>query len=266
MVPRSIGTATALFVAAVAMTTAAIAAPSLDIAMGKRLFDRNWVSAPSSTKSDDGLGPLFDATSCAACHVFNPKAQADEESLPAGLIIRLGNARGETDPVYGAQLQTKGVAGQVPESAPDIAFGEKDGLRVVTVNPGKPNFGALARDTRLSLRRAPSLRGVGLLARVPDSEILRNADSEDANHDGIAGRLPWVVVDGKRVLGRFGWKAASPGLSAQVAGAFSRDMGLSTSLRPDPWGDCTAAESACRKGPHGGTNAEPEVPKALLDL
>ena len=127
MVPGRIGTATTLFVAAVAMTTAAIAAPSLDIAMGKRLFERNWVSAPSSTRSDDGLGPLFDATSCAACHALIPKAQADEESLPAGLIIRLGNARGESDPVYGAQLQTKGVAGQVPEAAPDIAFSEKDG-------------------------------------------------------------------------------------------------------------------------------------------
>jgi CxxC motif-containing protein (DUF1111 family) len=43
-------------------------------------------------------------------------------------------------------------------------------------------------------------------------------------------------------------------------------MGLSTSLRPDPWGDCTVTESACRKGPHGVTIAEPEVPKPLFDL
>src|SRR3954470_3118862 len=107
MVPRRLATLTGLTISAVAMATAAIAAPSLDIAMGKRLFERNWVSAPSSTKSNDGLGPFYDASSCAACHVLNPKAQADEESLPAGVIIRLGNARGETDPVYGAQLQTK---------------------------------------------------------------------------------------------------------------------------------------------------------------
>src|SRR4051812_33883909 len=193
-----------LATAAIAMATAAIAAPSLDIAMGKRLFERNWISAPSSTKSDDGLGPLYDATSCAACHVLNAKTQADEESLPPGLVIRLGNARGETDPVYGAQLETKAVAGRMPEASPHIAWGEKDGRRVVTVTPRELHYGALAADTRLSLRRAPSLKGVGLLARVPDREILKNADSEDANHDGVAGRLAWVVVDDKRLLGRFG--------------------------------------------------------------
>jgi CxxC motif-containing protein (DUF1111 family) len=248
------------------MTTAAIAAPSLDIAVGKRLFERNWVSAPSSTKSDDGLGPLYDATSCAACHVLNPKTQADEESLPPGLVIRLGNARGETDPIYGAQLQTKGVAGQIPEASPKIEWREKDGLRVLTFKPDKLGYGPLARDTRTSLRRAPSLKGIGLLALVPDREILKNADSEDANHDGVAGRLAWVTVDGKRLLGRFGWKAAAPDLPSQVAAAFSRDIGLSTRLRPEPWGDCTVAERACREAPHGGTKDEPEVSNALLDL
>jgi CxxC motif-containing protein (DUF1111 family) len=181
-------------------------------------------------------------------------------------VIRLGNARGETDPIYGAQLQTRGVAGEVPEASPDIGWGEKDGLRIVTLKPDKLGYGALAKDTRLSPRRAPSLKGVGLLARVPEREILKNADSEDANHDGIAGRLPWVTVGGKRVLGRFGWKAASPDLPSQVAAAFSRDIGLSTRLRPEPWGDCTPAERVCRDGPHGSANGEPEVPDALLDL
>ena len=266
MVSRRVGTFAGLAIAAVAMSTAAIAAPSLDIALGKRLFERNWVSAPSSTKSDDGLGPLYDATSCAACHVINPKTQADEESLPSGLIVRLGNARGETDPVYGAQLQTKGVAGQVPEGSPKIEWSDKDGLRVLNFKPDKLGYGPLARDTRTSLRRAPSLKGIGLLARVPDREILKNADSEDANHDGVAGHVAWVTVDGKRLLGRFGWKAASPDLPSQVAAAFSRDIGLSTRLRPDPWGDCTPAERACREAPHGGTKDEPEVSNALLDL
>jgi CxxC motif-containing protein (DUF1111 family) len=138
-------------------------------------------------------------------------------------------------PIYGAQLQTRGVAGQVPEAAPDIAFNEKDGLRIVTVNPGKPSLVLWQRHAHLPAR-APSLKGVGLLARVPDSEILKNADSEDANHDGIAGRLPWVVVDGKRVLGRFGWKAASASLPVQVAAAFSTRHGSIDSVTSGPMG------------------------------
>ena len=41
---------------------------SLDYALGKALFDRLWTSAPASTDATDGLGPLFNARSCASCH------------------------------------------------------------------------------------------------------------------------------------------------------------------------------------------------------
>jgi CxxC motif-containing protein (DUF1111 family) len=248
------------------MATAAVAAPSLDLAIGKRLFERNWVSAPSSTKSDDGLGPLYDAPSCASCHQQNPSGEVDETSTPPGLVVRLGNASGTGDPVYGWQLQTRGVAGQTPEANPDIQWAVKNGLRTASITPYHLGYGALAPDTRMGLRRAPSLKGVGLLAQIPDSEILRRADSDDANHDGIAGRAPWLTVDGKRVLGRFGWKATQPGLTVQTAMAFSRDIGLSTRLDPAPWGDCTQTERACRAGPHGAEKGEAEVADMLLDL
>jgi CxxC motif-containing protein (DUF1111 family) len=255
-------------IAALGLAAAAplLTGASLDLAIGKHLFERNWVSAPSSTKSDDGLGPLYDAMSCAACHTSNPRDRASESALPAGMVIRLGNGRGEGDPVYGVQLQTHGVAGQVPEAAPAIQWTGKGDLRIPTIVPGSLGYGPLAKDTRLSLRRAPSLKGAGLLAQIPESEILSRADSEDADHDGIAGRVPWVTIDGKRVLGRFGWKATQPDLPAQVAAAFSRDIGLSTRLRPEPWGDCTAAERACRAGPHGSEDGAPEVADPLFDL
>jgi CxxC motif-containing protein (DUF1111 family) len=253
-------------IAAFAVVAAAplLCAASLDVAIGKRLFERNWVSAPSSTKSDDGLGPLYDAPSCAACHVQNPNAEIDETSTPPGMVVRLGNAKGGTDPVYGAQLQTRGVAGQVPEANPDIRWGAKGGLRVATITSYSLGYGALARDTKIALRRAPSIRGAGLLAQVPESEILGRVHPGDANQDGVAGRAPWIVVKGKRLLGRFGWKATQPDLTAQAAIAFSRDIGLSTRLDPQPWGDCTAAERACRAGPHGSEGGKPEVADELL--
>jgi CxxC motif-containing protein (DUF1111 family) len=256
----------------IAVLSLAAAAPlltgaSLDLAIGKRLFERNWVSAPSSTKSDDGLGPLYDAPSCAACHVEKAPSKIDETSTPVGMVVRLGNARGTADPVYGSQLQTRGVAGQVPEANPDIRWTAKDRvLRTATVTLHSLGYGPLAKDTRVSLRRAPSLKGIGLLAQVPDSEILKLADSEDKNHDGIAGRAPWIMVNGKPVLARFGWRATQPSLASQTAMAFSRDIGLSTRLNPEPWGDCTPVERACRAGPHGAEPGEPEVADQLLDL
>jgi CxxC motif-containing protein (DUF1111 family) len=249
-------------VAAAPLLTAA----SLDIAVGKKLFERNWVSAPSSTKSDDGLGPLYDAPSCDACHAANPTAEVDETSTPPGLVIRLGNAKGTGDPVYGYQLQTRAVAGQIPEANPDIQWTVKGKLRTGTVTLYHAGYGPMAKDTRIALRRAPSIKGVGLLAQIPQSEIERQAQAEEAHHDGVAGRVPWLGSGNQRPLGRFGWKATQPDLAAQTAMAFSRDIGLSTRLHPEPWGDCTPAERACRAGPHGAENGEPEVADVMLDM
>ena len=253
-----------LIVAAMLVAAApALAAASLDAAIGKRLFERNWVSAPSSTKSDDGLGPLYDARSCAACHVQTSNSPRADGAVALGTVIRLGNALGEGDPVYGAQLQAHAVMGLIPEADPKIVWKE-NGLRFATVTPLRLAYGPLAEDTDVSLRRAPSLKGIGLLAQVPDSEILKREDTEDADHDGVTGRAAWIYVNGKRELGRFGWRATQPSLIAQTAMAFSRDMGLSTRLDPAPWGDCTPAERACRAGPHGSERGEPEVADEIL--
>ena len=36
--------------------------------VGNSIFNRGWVTAPASTTGFDGLGPTFNAISCAACH------------------------------------------------------------------------------------------------------------------------------------------------------------------------------------------------------
>src|SRR5690606_28807454 len=37
--------------------------------LGNALFRKDWVQSPASTLASDGLGPLFNARSCQACHV-----------------------------------------------------------------------------------------------------------------------------------------------------------------------------------------------------
>src|SRR4029450_7413194 len=39
-----------------------------DFFVGNALFNRSWVTAPSSTTGSDGLGPVFNARSCSSCH------------------------------------------------------------------------------------------------------------------------------------------------------------------------------------------------------
>ena len=41
----------------------------LDFTVGNGIFKKLWASAPSSTTSSDGLGPLYNARSCQSCHL-----------------------------------------------------------------------------------------------------------------------------------------------------------------------------------------------------
>ncbi|MFO1038822.1 MAG: di-heme oxidoredictase family protein [Geminicoccaceae bacterium] len=167
-------------------------ADEVQVTRGKTLFDRGW------SVESDGLGPLYNAISCAECHPGGGAAPAD-----LGIVVRF-----PPDPLRGRQLQTRAVQGVTPEVMPDASTGK---------------------------RRAPSIRGVGLLARIAPADL--KADPDDADGDGIVGRIG---------AGRFGWKAVFPNLREQIASALHTDLGLSSPDFPDPWGDCTVEQVECR--------------------
>jgi CxxC motif-containing protein (DUF1111 family) len=265
----------------------------LDVRLGEAVFGKLWASAPASTKSSDGLGPLFNARSCQSCHLGGGRGRpaAVAEEAPLSLLFRLsippqsaqdhallnsGRAGVIADPAYGQQLQPFAVQGLPAESRIAIEWSEHpvtlaDGLVVTLRRPAYRAVAgaALPAGTMLSPRLAPSLAGIGLLAAIPDAAILAGADPGDADADGIRGRpnRAWSLAEGGSRLGRFGWKAAEPTLPDQVATAFSLDLGLSTPLLPEPWGDCTEAQPLCRGAPHGlAPGEETEVSQGLFDL
>jgi CxxC motif-containing protein (DUF1111 family) len=111
--------------------------------------------------------------------------------------------------------------------------------------------------------------GVGLLEAIDEVDILAWADPQDSNGDGISGRpnLVWSVEQQRPMLGRFGWKAGEPSIAQQSAHAFAGDIGISSPLAPDPWGDCTGREDTCRAAPHGAYADKPyEVTPDMFDL
>ncbi|MCX5495251.1 c-type cytochrome [Kaistia dalseonensis] len=236
------------------LPAAAFAADGLNAAIGKALFDRFWVQAPSSTAANDGLGPLFNEKSCQSCHSGKALsarivALPDGTLEPRGLATRLGSADGIPDPVYGRQIQPRAVTGLISEGTVAYALGPKPANPVrITVTPSR---GPLDPRTHRGARQAPSLRGIGLLDEVDDKAIEALADPDDMNGDGISGRVRWLTVDGKRVIGRYGWKASAATLEQQTADAFMLDIGLSSPLAPHPSGDCTAAEADCLAAPNG---------------
>jgi CxxC motif-containing protein (DUF1111 family) len=122
----------------------------------------------------------------------------------------------------------------------------------------------------LSPRIAPPMIGLGLLEAFGEADTLARADPHDADGDGISGRpnRVWSASESRVMLGRFGWKAGAATVADQSAAAMSADIGISSPLAPAPWGECTAAQIACRAGPHGGSEApgDLEAPAGLMDL
>lgn len=259
--------ALALLMLALLPASAMAEEAGLDRAVGKALFDRPWVPAPSSTRANDGLGPLFDARSCAACHPGGAGRGAtaiDAQGRPEGLglVLSLFRPDGSGDPIYGHRLETMTLPGVPAEGA--IMVESKDGRRIPRID--QPGYGALDPATAISLRAAPNLRGRGRLEDVSDAAILALEDPEDRNGDGIRGRARRLAApEGGSAIGRFGWKASHATLEGQASEAFALDLGLSTPLRLEPWGDCTEAQTECRAAPHGREGeGEPEISHAIV--
>ena len=248
----------------------------LDRVVGRALFARAWVSAPSSTRANDGLGPLFNARSCATCHPGGARADAGIDAagrpLGDGLVARLAGPHGAPDAVYGAQLQTFGIGGKpegafvIEEIAGPAVAGEAT-LRRRGAHLDDLAYGPLAAATKISLRTAPDLHGRAAFERVDDASLLTLEDPEDRDGDGVRGRARRIEAgDGTIRIGRYGWKAQTPDLCRQIALAFRLDLGMSTQEFPEPWGDCSMAQQDCRAAPHGAdTEGEPEIAPAIVE-
>ena len=245
--------------------------------VGNSFFNRNWVSAPSSTTARDGLGPLFNARSCSACHLHDGRGRppaAGEEML--SMLVRLSipghDARKGVvpEPTYGDQLNALAVNGVQPEGRAVVTYeeipgayedGEPYSLRKPAYALSGLKYGPMHPDTLLSPRVAPVMVGLGLLEAVPAEALLALADPADADADGISGRANrvWDKARQQTVLGRFGWKANQPNVAQQVAGAFLGDIGITSSFFPDE--NCPPVAVACRQALNGGN---PELSADLL--
>jgi CxxC motif-containing protein (DUF1111 family) len=165
--------------------------------------------------AENGLGPLFVATSCGSCHA------GDGKGHPFTTLTRFGQSQPGENPFLdkgGPQLQNRAIPGYEPEKVPE-------GAPSMKLNP-------------------PAVTGLGLLAALTDEQILANADPDDVNGDGISGVPNYIVppnyfqpqwfhqsFDGK-YIGRFGKKAAAIDLLQQTVSAYNQDMGITSTFEP----------------------------------
>jgi len=179
---------------------------------------------------DDGLGPIFVATSCEQCHV------GDGKGHPVFNLTRFGRFGGDAfDPMIefgGPQLQHRSIPGYPAEEVPVAATG-------------------------VSVFTAPAITGLGFLDAVEDATLIALADPDDSDGDGISGRLQLhepsdlietvleleargspdpdargSLVTGRHI-GRFGKKALTVNLLHQTVSAYHEDMGITSDLLPE---------------------------------
>ena len=229
---------------------------------GNSFFNQAWVEAPASTRNRDGLGPNFNARSCAACHPRDGRGRPpeSEEEPFLGLLLRLSipgeNSHGGPKPVegYGDQLQPFGILGVPAEANPSVTYKEIEGTYgdgtpytllepVYTLND--PAYGDFPDDMMVSPRIAPQVIGLGLLEAIPEDRLETLEDPEDRDGDGISGRINrvWDIRAGEHRPGRFGWKGDQPTVEQQVAGAFLGDIGITSPLIAS--GECEGPQVAC---------------------
>lgn len=234
---------------------------------GSGIFRQAWLIGPSQDHPDFvGLGPLYNRLSCIACHVKNGRGAAPDSengvarTMAARLSVEGRDAHGgpRAHPLYGAQLNPEGVPGVAGEGQAvvdyaefDVSFsdGERISLRRPTLSFRALAHGALGPQTKISLRNAPPVFGLGLLEAVSEAEILAGKGRPNFVFD---------VATGQKALGRFGLKANQPNLKQQIANAFVEDIGVTSSLFPVE--SCAPVQTDCLGGA-----TPPELTDAQLE-
>jgi len=260
--------------------------------LGVAAFNTQFVPAgtPNAGRRA-GVGPLFNSTSCDACHNngAHGRGPTGDGPVPTPLVIQLATTPTKNptdpvgDPVYGRVLSTSALDGVPPEGKAMIRYEETPGhypdgsawtLRVPHYTLTNLHYGPVSPRTLIKPRLAPALFGVGLLdaaainAASPDaagpralagSALATNAAAPDAAEPRATASSA-ATPHAPPAHGHFGWQANALSVEDQTARAFAREMGLtSTDMQHD---DCTQSETACL---HATSRGSPEVSAEIFD-
>jgi CxxC motif-containing protein (DUF1111 family) len=185
-----------------------------------------------------GLGPLFNGVSCKGCH-NQPVSGGNGAFTQLNASVLLPN--GFCDPL-------------ADRGGPVFQLSVTPALKAAMGIDAEPVPAEAAR----GMRTTPDIFGFGLLDAVPEATILALADPEDADGDGISGRVN-RFFDGR--VGRFGRKALTPTLAEFTEGAFHVEAGLTV---PNILKEGTIGGQQIPEGVD--PSPEPEVSAVLLAL
>ncbi len=244
------------------------------ISEGRMLFEREWTHT-NPVLGSDGLGPLFNAKSCVACHnqggiggageaKFNAKSVGIDKVVitnrPSPDVVAAA-IRGFYPSLVGpGNVAVNSVAVSHHGGTPEFdrfrqllmdnslaKFAEEGGpisaaeVRYANSTPllyaSKIGNHEVTIRGRLYQRNTTPLFGSGLIDRVTAKQLESLVRIQERNPE-ISGRIG-TLEDGR--FGRFGWRANVANVLDFCDQACAAEVGLETVRKPQPW-DPTAAD------------------------
>lgn len=201
---------------------------------GEELFVHKWV-AKDPQAHGDGLGPVFNATSCVACHF--------QGGVGGGGDVAHNVVAYEVHPTIRDKKMRKGL---VHAFAVSKEYRESHSLlsRTYPIIPGGDRVvgGCTVKfedfdPVKIETTNSIALFGDGLIDRLSDTAIrlsharrmAKQVSREIGGDFAAAGSgRPRILPDGR--VGKFGWKAQFATVKEFVAAACANELGLGTPL------------------------------------
>jgi CxxC motif-containing protein (DUF1111 family) len=199
--------------------------------VGRELFSREWVPNDPRCHGGDGLGLVYNASSCVACHHQGGPGGAGSANNNVSILTPLVDPNDENAPT-GAELIRR------VQSFTDLRTVGSFVFHRFGVNPSFSerrkrlvSSGAQARGftMRESQRNTPALFGAGLIDGIPDQVLEAAEQRVFSGFPAVTGRVS-RLAGGK--IGRFGWKAQTASLEDFVLTACSVELGLEVPGHP----------------------------------
>jgi CxxC motif-containing protein (DUF1111 family) len=205
---------------------------------GRELFAREWVPHTSGGPGGDGLGPLFNDSSCVACHNQGGVGGAGPRAKNVRVVTPFGGTtpngpppmagpsfvfhRFSTDPEFATWAHKEGIAADPRQFGRQVIRSRVDGLGGMGIGGGFK---------QLTERNTTSLFGAGLIDAVPVAVLAEASVRRFPEYPEIVGRVG-RGADGQ--VGRFGWKAQVGRLDEFVLTACAVELGLQVPGKDQP--------------------------------
>jgi CxxC motif-containing protein (DUF1111 family) len=217
---------------------------------GEMLFKHEWTSPDPLAPGGDGLGPVFNARSCVACHEQGGVGGSGDRSHNVTAFVvkpTTGHPTAREGVVHAFALENRETLRDLDPQLPAVSqpelkdllsreeFGQLQLCKQMS-RSGAINF---PPNIHVSQRNTPALFGANLIDAIPDRDIIANEKHQ---------RLKWGLVSatterfpvGRAVrlangrVGRFGWKGQSASLADFVQAACANELGLGNPGQAQP--------------------------------